>query len=281
MQVTSAMSKWRRIIYSQLMLVTLMAPTGIYFFGGVSWSSVLFNLIFIPWFSVVIVPTLFCAVFFLFIGFPYVSAFWQVVNWTFLPVTQALEYSISGWVGVGDSAQILILLLSLIWFFRALLSWYALSLFTLISLGWFGFKTPAYSWRMDILDVGHGLSVLFEKDGQFLLYDTGSSWPQGSYVSSVITPIISKRGASSLHTVIYSHLDDDHAGGRKDVEYHLSPQYVYASQPIGNSLACIRGQRWDWQGLKCMDVCMGMDGITAEMLPPLPAPSKELLAVIG
>jgi len=251
-QVTQTMAKWQRIVCSQFMLVLLMAPVSVYFFGGMSWTSVLFNLIFIPWFSFVVVPLLFISMLLSLVSFPFSAFFWQLVSLSFHPLTWALDRTTSGWIVVSDSWQLLMLISVVIWLMRGFLSGYSLTFIGLLCIGWLSSNAQKAEgfWQLDVLDVGHGLSVLIEKKGQFLLYDTGSGWRNGSYVSSIVTPLIAKRGASSLHTVIYSHLDDDHAGGRLDVTSQLYPRYVYASQPLGNSLACIRGQQWYWQGLE-------------------------------
>lgn len=65
---------------------------------------------------------------------------------------------------------------------------------------------------MDVLDVGHGLAIVIEQDERAIVYDTGSSWPGGSYVQSVIEPILQQRGLRQVDGVILSHLDNDHAG---------------------------------------------------------------------
>ncbi len=251
-QVTQTMTKWRRILTSQIMLVLLMAPISIYFFGGISWTSVLFNLIFIPWFSFVVVPLLFVGILVSLASFSFSEIIWQLVSLSFFPLTWALDQTISGWFLVPDSWQIPMLVLVTVWLVRGLLSRYSLIFILLLCMGWVCSATRKSEdfWQLDVLDVGHGLSVLIEKQGRFLLYDTGSSWRNGSYISSVVAPLIAKRGASSLHTVIYSHLGDDHAGGRRDVTSQLNPRYTYASQPLEDSLACVRGQQWYWQGLE-------------------------------
>ncbi|WP_193565468.1 ComEC/Rec2 family competence protein, partial [Enterococcus faecium] len=50
---------WKALLWAQVFLVCLMAPVTAYFFGGLSVTAVLYNLVFIPWFSLVIVPALF------------------------------------------------------------------------------------------------------------------------------------------------------------------------------------------------------------------------------
>lgn len=249
LETTKTMNKWQKALISQLLLVLLMAPVSAYFFGGISWAAVVYNLVFIPWFSVVIVPLLFFTISVSYIPIIDMSYLWTLVDWAFKPLAWALPHSSPGWIAVSDTTQILMLLAVVGWFLRTMLRLRTFLISGAVIIGHLWFRTPNGAWRIDILDVGHGLSVLFEKNGQFLLYDTGSSWSGGSYVQSVLMPLLIKRGASQLDTVIYSHLDDDHAGGRHDIERHFVPNHVYSSQPLSGSSACVRGKQWDWQGL--------------------------------
>ncbi len=242
-------NKWYRLLVMQFWVVLLMAPLSGYIFGGISWSAIGFNLVFIPWFSMVVVPLLFIAVITSSFSFPYTDYLWSMVDRTFEPLMWVLDYLPSGWIATSQVTQNLLFFLIIAWFARTLLSRYTLAVYVLIIVGSVWFKQSAQQWRMDVLDVGHGLAVLIEKNGQFLLYDTGSSWPQGSYVRSLIVPLLAKRGVTNLNSVIYSHLDNDHAGGRKDVDQLLSPSKVYSSQSLENGVPCIRGQNWYWQGL--------------------------------
>jgi competence protein ComEC len=59
--------------------------------------------------------------------------------------------------------------------------------------------------RVTFLDVGQGLAVLIEDDGQRVLFDTGP--PDGSVVLALPSEV------GNLDAVIVSHSDTDHAGG--------------------------------------------------------------------
>ncbi|WP_165310835.1 DNA internalization-related competence protein ComEC/Rec2 [Vibrio ziniensis] len=240
---------WVKLILGQVILVLLMAPISAYFFGGVSWISILFNMVFIPWFSFIVVPLLFIAVIGSCFTVPHINYLWRIADSVFEPVAWALQYSSSGWFAINETNLYVIVTLALIWLSRFVISSFSQVLISSILIGVFIFREPSYDWRMDVLDVGHGLAVLIEKGGKTLLYDTGSSWENGSYVRSVIAPLLTKRGTETIDTVIYSHLDDDHAGGRFDVNQWFLPKHVYSSQTIENSSACIRGEAWEWQGL--------------------------------
>ncbi len=240
---------WLRLIIAQLMLVLLMAPVSIYFFGGVSWLAVLFNLVFIPWFSFVVVPMLFLAVCCSYLSFPLSEYLWGMVYRVFDPLLWALQYSSKGWLSFGEEVQQLLLISVLSWLARSILSAYSMVFLAMVLSFNYLFKQSSYDWRMDILDVGHGLAIIIEKNGRYAIYDTGSSWREGSYVDSVIAPLLNKRGATELDFAIYSHLDNDHAGGRYALAELFPPKVVYTSQYMEGAMPCIRGEKWQWQGL--------------------------------
>ncbi|ELS8947085.1 DNA internalization-related competence protein ComEC/Rec2 [Vibrio fluvialis] len=239
---------WRKWLTVQCSLVTMMIPVSAYFFSGFSVSSALYNLIFIPYFSFVIVPLLFLALFLTtFVGD--ITWLWRGIDLSFWPLQRALEWSGSSWIAVSQTATVVFSVGLLLWICRPVLSWRA-QLYAGIALLGFGFFTPHDErWRVDILDVGHGLAVLIERNHNALLYDTGISWPEGSYVRSLIVPILNQRGMDSLDGLILSHTDNDHAGGLKDAETLLSPKWVVASQSGPNWQACHAGEQWEWQGL--------------------------------
>jgi len=66
-------------------------------------------------------------------------------------------------------------------------------------------QPPSSDARVTFLDVGHGLAVLIEDDGQRVLFDTGP--PDGS-VALTLPPDVGR-----LDAVLISHTDADHAGG--------------------------------------------------------------------
>lgn len=62
--------------------------------------------------------------------------------------------------------------------------------------------------RVDFLDVGQGLSVLAEADGQYLLYDGGDRT-----ASSFVVAYLKQRGVEYLDYLVASHYDSDHING--------------------------------------------------------------------
>lgn len=96
---------------------------------------------------------------------------------------QGLVISAAGWLGI------------IIWRFgwwRA----YPLTMAVMAVLMLQSLSQPATGgsrWRLDMLDVGHGLAVSIERDGKTLLYDTGAGWREGDMGKAAILPYLAWR----------------------------------------------------------------------------------------
>ena len=71
-------------------------------------------------------------------------------------------------------------------------------------------------FTVHVFDVRHGLSVLFYKDGQAVLYDLGARYESFSYFNYVIYPTLRIKNLKLVKTII-SHDDNDHSGGKRDL----------------------------------------------------------------
>ncbi|WP_254388803.1 DNA internalization-related competence protein ComEC/Rec2 [Vibrio cholerae] len=240
---------WKALLWAQVFLVCLMAPVTAYFFGGLSVTAVLYNLVFIPWFSLVIVPALFLGLL-LMVVWPGVAAvYWPWVDWTFLPLDWALQFADVGWWVVPSKVQGVVAASVAILLLYRFMSLKACSLLLSMIGLWWWFPSITPLWRMDVLDVGHGLAIVIEQDERAIVYDTGSSWPGGSYVQSVIEPMLQQRGLRQVDGVILSHLDNDHAGDWQGLAERWQPNWIRASQLGTEFMPCIRGESWQWQSL--------------------------------
>lgn len=80
---------------------------------------------------------------------------------------------------------------------------------------------------MHVIDVGQGLSLLFESDGHYLLYDGGDR----DYSSKVVS-YLKQQNVETLDYVVASHYDSDHLNGIVgalhvfDVQQVIAPDYV-------------------------------------------------------
>ncbi|HGS4444805.1 TPA: DNA internalization-related competence protein ComEC/Rec2 [Vibrio cholerae] len=240
---------WKALLWAQVFLVCLMAPVTAYFFGGLSVTAVLYNLVFIPWFSLVIVPALFLGLLLMVVWPGVATAYWPWVDWTFLPLDWALQFADVGWWVVPSKVQGVVAASVAILLLYRFMSLKACSLLLSMIGLWWWFPSITPLWRMDVLDVGHGLAIVIEQDERAIVYDTGSSWPGGSYVQSVIEPMLQQRGLRQVDGVILSHLDNDHAGDWQGLAERWQPDWIRASQLGTEFMPCIRGESWQWQSL--------------------------------
>lgn len=87
------------------------------------------------------------------------------------------------------------------------------------------------SFSLTMLDVGQGLSVLIEADGEYLLYDGG-----GRSASSYVVSYLQQHGVDQVRWLVASHYDEDHISGlvgvlnTAEVEEALLPDYTTDTQ---------------------------------------------------
>ncbi|HHX8491595.1 TPA: DNA internalization-related competence protein ComEC/Rec2 [Vibrio diabolicus] len=243
-------AKLKVLLLTQLMLSVLIVPISGYYFSGFSLSSIAYNLAFIPWFGFIVVPLMFLALFSSLFLEMIAKSLWQLVDWSLQPLSTSIQYAIGSWQPISIEMTGLILAGIVCLVFQRFMFQYAwcLLLGIVISIK----LTSEYDqqhWRIDVLDVGHGLAVIVEKDDKVLLYDTGKAWQNGSIAEQVVTPVLHQRGYESIDTMILSHSDNDHAGGRLFIEDAFSPQRKLSSQNFIGYESCTRGDQWKWQGL--------------------------------
>ncbi|MCY4351226.1 MAG: DNA internalization-related competence protein ComEC/Rec2 [Thiotrichales bacterium] len=118
------------------------------------------------------------------------------------------------------------------------------------------------AWRMTVLDVGHGLSVVVETARRVLVYDTGPR--VGSRLDAAalaVLPYLAARGHDSIDRVVLSHGDADHVGGYRRLAGTVPITVTIANGAVGPhepDLPCEAGTEWNW------------DGISFEVLYPFP-----------
>ncbi|WP_430472237.1 DNA internalization-related competence protein ComEC/Rec2 [Vibrio misgurnus] len=243
-------AKWQRLLWGQISLVCLMAPVTAYFFGGLSITAVLYNLLFIPWFSLVIVPVLFLGLL-LMVALPsWAPGYWPWVDWTFMPLEWALQFAEVGWLVVPKQVQGIVIGIVAVSLLYRIISRQACALILIMIGLWWWFPGIKPLWRIDVLDVGHGLAIMIEQNQRAIIYDTGSSWPTGSYAHSVIEPLLQQRGIQQLDGLILSHLDNDHAGDWQGLASRWQPRWMRSSQHGVQFEPCVRGVSWQWQSLE-------------------------------
>ncbi|RQZ36067.1 DNA internalization-related competence protein ComEC/Rec2 [Burkholderia sp. Bp9090] len=123
-------------------------------------------------------------------------------------------------------------------------------------------KPPPGGFRLTVLDVGQGASVLVETARRTLLFDAGPG-PESTHAGQrIVAPSLRSRGIRTVDTLVLSHADADHAGGAAAVYAAVDVRQLLAgiaprhrlwrdAQAAGvtDRLPCAAGQRWSWDGV--------------------------------
>jgi competence protein ComEC len=110
-------------------------------------------------------------------------------------------------------------------------------------------------FRMTLLDVGQGLSVVLETANHVILFDAGprfsSRFDAGS---AVIIPFLRQRKIDRVDLLMQSHGDNDHIGGLSQALKGVSVERILSSVPDkithDNVGECFRGQNWTWDDIR-------------------------------
>ncbi|MDA9555953.1 DNA internalization-related competence protein ComEC/Rec2 [Vibrio sp.] len=251
--VTKNRNLFINMIFFQLGLGLFMLVITALYFQGISIMSVVFNLILVPYISFIVVPlilvTLMLTIGVMGVGINtlntlntlYVSDVWRGLVLLLEPIVtlfNAIEpINDLFWYAIPHYL-FYILFCGLVLYVVAPFLQRRVVTFLVLFVGVLGLYFMPYhsshrksdEWRVDVLDVGHGLAILIEKNHNVILYDTGSAWDSGSYAQAVISPILHKRGMKSIEGVVISHTDADHAGGIQSIMQQWLPKWVLSSQ---------------------------------------------------
>ena len=256
-----------QLIKIQVLLTLLIAPFSMFFFKGVSLISVVYNLLLLPWVSMVTIPLLFMSMFLGLIAESLIGGcesmvhfstqLWKLVDLSLEPLVFSLPFSEQFWIEVDDHVTVLLVfLILLLGFIARYLKHRAAAVIISVFLLWWEFcKVKQDQLTIDVLDVGHGLSLTLEKNNHVVVYDLGNAWPGGSIVESLLIPTLSQRGIGEIQGVIISHFDSDHAGGYPALLENFQPEWIKASQSLNHQMssvvqACMLGEVWEWQSVQ-------------------------------
>ncbi|MFI8418241.1 ComEC family protein [Serratia sp. NPDC078593] len=246
---------WRwaplRWLHIQLGMTLLLLPMQFGLFHGVSWTSLPANLWAVPIVSLLTVPFVLCAL--IVNDVPWLGAFlWSLANYSLHCALWPLPYLEQGWVRVSAGLlqfSALGWLGVVAWRFKWWWRYPAGCLVVVLCCLIWRVRQPDYHWRVDMLDVGHGLAVVIEREGKAIIYDTGDRWETGSTAESVILPYLHWRGLQ-LEQIIISHSHQDHIGGLAVLQQAFPRARVYSPLNDTGHLPCVQGQQWHWQGLR-------------------------------
>jgi competence protein ComEC len=121
---------------------------------------------------------------------------------------------------------------------------------------------PHGAFRMTVLDVGQGLSVVVETHRYTLVYDAGPRYTETADAGGrIVAPFLRAAGLRRADGLVVSHQDLDHSGGVLSLMQAAPVGWFASSLPAAHPIvvrvqarakpgsavmACIAGQRWTW-----------------------------------
>ncbi|MFD1803010.1 ComEC family protein [Mixta tenebrionis] len=239
-----------QLAHLQLGMMLLMIPLQALIFHGLSLTSLPANMLAIPVVSFITVPALLVA---LIMPADWLALpFWWLADRSLALLFYLLAFLPQGWMALGKNALVVGVLVWLLpiafrlgWWQRA-----PIALITACSLPllWHGSRARP-EWRLDMLDIGHGLALVISRQGHALIYDTGNRWPGGSAARQALLPWLSWQGLKP-DEIIISHQHLDHIGGLEDMQKAWPNVVVRSALAYPYHQPCVAGMAWRWQGLQ-------------------------------
>ncbi|BFM11524.1 DNA internalization-related competence protein ComEC/Rec2 [Simiduia litorea] len=236
-------TRLQRWVRPQLAIFIGLLPLSLFLFGGLSSVSVLANSLAIPWVTVSSVPLSLLS-----------FLFWCIdplwANWLLTGAALSLRWLLSlltwidglfsnlGWIDFELTPSLLFvvsgLALALLVPAPARLKASMVVFVAAIAVAESQLRQSVFSSerRITIFDVGQGLAVLIEADGERLLYDTGP--PLGEHTDAftqIVLPYLRFHGRMALNALVVSHDDADHAGGVTRLSERVVVAAIFAGEP--------------------------------------------------
>ncbi|MDA0109121.1 DNA internalization-related competence protein ComEC/Rec2 [Vibrio sp. La 4.2.2] len=239
----------RTVLYTHALLCLLFIPIVVSLFQGVAVASPFYNLLFVPWFSFLVVPLLLLATA-VTVLLEEESFIWSLVDILMMPFDYSLN--LSSWFWINTPSYLAFYAIPLIFAFilRKVVSLKWLALLLILCAVTLPLKQSGQKVSVHFFDVAHGLSVAIKQGDQAVLYDTGRASPTFSMARTVVTPNLLALGVRELHGVIISHADNDHAGGEIELRNYWEPDWVKKPDGMTEEQLCIRGRTWQWKAIR-------------------------------
>ncbi|RPD96319.1 DNA internalization-related competence protein ComEC/Rec2 [Candidatus Pantoea deserta] len=234
-----------QLFHLQLGMLLLMAPLQVVLFEGISLSALAANMLAIPVITFISVPLILLAML-MPVG-SLCAGLWWLADRSVVWLMAALKILPAGWWPFYDAASLALLVWGglIVWrcalAYAAPVSWMALVLALLV----WRWPREEPGWRIDMLDVGQGLSVVIRQGKNALLYDTGPRWENGDAGTRHIIPWLSRKHLNLQHIVL-SHRHLDHSGGLDAIVRRWPEVPIRSATLDARHQPCVRGTRWRW-----------------------------------
>lgn len=243
------------LVHLQLGACLLLLPLQVPLFHGISFTSLPANLIAVPMVTFLVVPLIFLGVLADSVLANSVLApglIWQCVDTLLAALFWVLAGLPKGWLPV-DWRMSTISFLPWCMLVIMRFHWLRTSPFTCAALvavlcaPWW-LRHHHNGWQVHMLDIGHGLAMVIERNGYAFLYDTGNRWEGGNTGQQVILPWLAWHNLVPEGVVI-SHEHTDHNGGLASIQAQWPGITQWHNTPRAGGRHCYQGKQWQWQGL--------------------------------
>lgn len=244
---------WFRLLHLQLGLILLLLPIQLVIFQGISLVSLLTNLIAIPVITLFTLPAIILALLFSVIHCSHLALWcWFIANksleWLFI----CLDKFNFLWLDISPDFYLLSIIgwLSLVVVRTELWRRFSVTLLIILMILCTPFfKQPENYWRLDMLDVGHGLAIVIHNGKSAILFDTGARWEQTSAAERIILPFLRWHNLN-LDGIIISHQHNDHIGGLALLQRRFPKAWLMSSSSaLDNHHQCLAGNTIVWNHL--------------------------------
>ena len=273
-RLSRAIHNLQQLIAMQCVLLFGLLPLTVLTFSRIAIIAPIVNVLVVPIFSFVTVPTALCAMLLSVVSKPVSDGLLQLAAVSINAIETitiafaALPMANIALAGVSGRACGLLLLV-LLWVVLPRQwpgRWIAPLAVAAIVLH--KPATPeAQCFDATILDVGQGLSTVIQTNRHVLVFDTGLAYRSGgSAAERIILPFLRSKGIHRVDWLLVSHADNDHAGGFDALARNLEVASVIVGEPLLSasssatmrSAFCYAGQTW-W-----------VDGVEFKVLHPAP-----------
>ena len=243
-----------RLLHLQFGLTLLLLPIQLYVFHGISAVSLVSNLIAIPIICLITFPSILFALLFSLTNCFYIALWlWFIAQTSLEWLFYCLDYLNLMWLNISMDFYFLSLFgwLTLIVIRTAVWRRFSFTLLSILVIALSPFyKQPEYLWRMDMLDVGHGLAIVIHNGQSAVLYDTGAKWVNNSAAEQVIIPFLLWHNLQ-VEGIIISHSHNDHIGGLSYLQQRYPNAWLMSSSSsLQNNYDCLANRYFYWKNLQ-------------------------------
>ena len=236
-----------------------MLPLSAVFFGKLSLTSPVLNLVAVPLFCCVLIPATLLGILLNEVGLaivakPILIALSAVYDKTFLLLEWAASYRYS----VVDISSVewwhwALFIVALVLYRFARLGAYCVYALFFTTMLWPTTATVANApdsgqlLKVTLLDVGQGLAMVIQTEKSVTVYDTGPKYSSGfTAADAVLVPYLRSNGIERIDRLIISHADNDHIGGYQAVVEAFDVGQVLTSRvdKLPAASLCQQGQQW-------------------------------------